>query len=151
MKAEELRVGNLIVDYSQATPMIGRVTIEDIEHLIKFGDIVPIGGLRLTKDLLIKSGFVVDDVCVTDTHPFVDYVKDVVYISMPYFEFTFNDGDNSVQLEYYHELQNLFYQLTKQELELEGYQLQRKVEFTAGEIGKILDISSGVFNEKKKP
>lgn len=122
MKANELRVGNLVHFFMstreekvvEITPRwfcslsAGKPDSEQRE--IGASDLNGYwSGIALTEEWLLKFGF----------------RKGSLFFSKAEFEFYFNDGDNgnwypvvggSVSVEYVHQLQNLFYALTGEEL-----------------------------------
>lgn len=135
MKPSELRIGNWIKteshDYNHDlhTSQIEIGSIESIhlydvffrsqenDDLIKY-DYNQIEPIPLTSEWLERFGFEKDDSRRTESHPYTDYEKSGVRIDLPYFEFHFNNCDSGIDIEYVHQLQNLYFALTGQELEL---------------------------------
>lgn len=106
MKATELRLGNYIRN------MYGEVIKVDLKVLKEVSKGELFGVIELTEEILIKCGFVSSG----------DYfVKDQVYIYNIGFmvqEFVYKYNYTSVSIDYLHELQNLYFSLTKKELEV---------------------------------
>jgi hypothetical protein len=73
--------------------------------------------IPLTEEWLLKFGFEVDDHLMNpDDWPYVDYIKNEVRISEPNYSFAFYGRDNELEIKYVHQLQNLYFALTGEEL-----------------------------------
>lgn len=121
MKAEELRIGNFIMDSD--TDRIGHVVrlskkkvSVKLEHSTLWQDIDEFEPIPLSEEVLLKCGFEEDETHVSEDHPWAIWVKNDVVISLPYFKFSFESTD--VEIKYLHHLQNLIYALTGEELEV---------------------------------
>lgn len=106
MEARELRLGNYIRN------MYGEVIKVDLKVLKQVSKGELFGVVELTDEILIKCGFV---------HSGMYYVKDQVYIHkqgviLPDFVYKYNY--THITIMFLHELQNLYYCLTGQELNL---------------------------------
>lgn len=125
IQATELRIGNIIneigIDYDAGgNKFVDRSSIDIIKVLPETIRIIAMGGpdaelyepIPLTPEILEKCGFI--KVLMHDG--FYDYVKNGINISMPYFEYHFNDGDSNTTLATLHQLQNLYFALTGEEL-----------------------------------
>lgn len=116
IQAEQLRIGNLIINPIQGiikvnTTIMSRVN--NLNSLIKQGLLTKediFKPIPLTEDILLKCGF--ED----RGHYFVIYGK----IALEVFEkgFTLCNHEYKPFIMYLHELQNLYYALTKQELDI---------------------------------
>lgn len=116
IQANEIRVGNLIKSGRIIVPVDAR-TIFDIWDSSKKYD-----PIELTPDLLLKAGFRRNDggfgrVCFNiGTNPVTsDWVMTVVYNSIENYFFYLNAYHS---IKYLHQLQNLFFCLTGEELTL---------------------------------
>ena len=119
----QLRIGSIISDIFSETTQPFTITKllqnkcyykpgSNAVYDCKYENLKPI---PLTEEWLLKFGFKTDKTYVSDENPFLDYIKDEVRISMPYFSFEFGDGA-FMELKYVHELQNLYFSLTQREL-----------------------------------
>jgi len=127
MTAKEFRLGNLISVLGNVVEVIkiyGDIKIEVHSDILQFWevdieekdeDVLPI---PLTEEWLLKFGFKRLESPAPEIHPYADYIKYDIVISMPYFEFSYSYGDSSRVLKYVHELMNLYYTLTGEELEI---------------------------------
>lgn len=125
MKATELRIGNLVCltsdvgDFPEYIETI--VGVMDIEHAIKQEDFFE--GIPITEEWLIRFGFEKYDV-MGENHFFCFSEED---------KFSFNlclrdnkikvsfynlDWDRAFELDYIHQLQNLYFSITGEELKL---------------------------------
>lgn len=110
--AEELRIGNYVLKDGIPIRTIAR-DIYRISNGLTTRETIP-----LTEEWLLKFGFERVESPVPETHPWPDYVKDNVVISMPYFEFSYSYGDDPVEIKYVHSIQNLFFAVKQRELEV---------------------------------
>lgn len=130
IKPHELRIGNYVYDDEQIIVKIECLRskefndwngVDDYEiQFSKDGDLCwsgPCFGIPLTEDWMLKFGFEPCYEGVTGEHPWASFKKDGIEISLPYFEFTFSEGDFVATLKSVHQLQNLFFALTGEELE----------------------------------
>lgn len=115
MKASELRIGNYITYYPEYPP------IEcGINDMLNPELILPI---KLTEDLLLNFGFEKIDVLPGTIEYRFGYNKEMGKFSMRVVKF-FSDevlyyfNWKPTELKYVHQLQNLFYALTGEELKL---------------------------------
>lgn len=127
MKAKDLRIGNL-VNSNKGEPCnvatiegfaVGRIGLTDIPHGYYFDDIITaISPILITKEWLVKLGFEL----VGKQYEAQEFD---VYKN-GYFTWNSNHGwwfcniniQNKAKVEYVHELQNLYFALTKTELVL---------------------------------
>lgn len=133
--ARELRIGNFVADRGGKTLTIDRFYGNKIECDVKgMPQKDPHTGIKLyyhpfteeidflhpiplTEEWLESAGFVEVPSAYPEQHPWSSWEKDGVEIKMPYFEFTFCEGQYEVETKYVHQLQNLYFALTGQELE----------------------------------
>lgn len=107
----ELRIGNYVKCVDGNTICIDK---DDMIYILSNTfDVEPI---PLSEEVLLKCGFEEDETHVSEDHPWAIWVKNDVVISLPYFEFSFESTD--VEIKYLHQLQNLYYALTGEELEV---------------------------------
>jgi hypothetical protein len=103
MKASELRIGNLVYDNLGGTLKIKGISLEsDLSH---------IKPIPLTEEWLLKFGFEWKNFAFRDGTFTVRYQKEFyVYLSV--------EGVRPIQikLDYVHQLQNLYFALTGEEL-----------------------------------
>ena len=115
MKANELRVGNL-VNYDQALHIIGGHSILMIEE---GKDIELFKPILLTEEWLVKFGFRTEYPLSNERN----YYNNNKYVSINYFNGGFRLNVNrliygGIKIRYIHQLQNLYFSLTGEELEL---------------------------------
>ena len=119
----ELRIGSIISDiFSESTQPFTITKLlqnkcyykpgSNAVYDCKYENLKPI---PLTEEWLLKFGFQIDETYVSEQNPYLDYIKDEVRISMPYYSFEFGDGA-FMELKYVHQLQNLYFALTQREL-----------------------------------
>lgn len=138
MTIEELRIGNYVcVDNYPTNPQIvmgithpefnGYSRMEESDLVLKDTfdghfyevNIDKCDPIFLTEEWLVdKFGFEKEEPVSLQNHNWPDYSKGSFYISAPYFEFTYNYGDSVVEIKTVHRLQNLYYFLTGEELEV---------------------------------
>lgn len=130
MDIKELRIGNLLTTI-EGTKHYDKVL--EVENIIdnnyynlddaltnvngyNLSELLPI---PLTEEWLLRLGFnVVGNSDKEDSlHPWLTYEFEGIEITLPYMEFHYNCGDNSVELKHVHSLQNLYFALTGKELE----------------------------------
>ncbi|MBQ0140398.1 MAG: hypothetical protein KBT36_14025 [Kurthia sp.] len=103
MRAEQLRLGNWV--YDDMNNMV-KVDHQDIgEELYIFYKPIP-----LTEEILLKCGFL--NLPILDNH---FYVKGMLILKR---DETFIHDKTGVELKYLHQLQNLIYALTQQDLNI---------------------------------
>jgi hypothetical protein len=111
IKAEELRIGNFFYPDVDGDAY-AKITAKDILEL--YSD--PIDdyykALLLTEEWLIKFGF--------EKTPLHYFKKDGIILSVEDFYYECFLGSNSVIIKYVHQLQNLYFALTNQELEVKN-------------------------------
>jgi hypothetical protein len=103
IKANELRIGNWF-DFNGRPMQVRPITINDIFY----GKIYE--PLPLTEEWLIKFGF--------EKTPLHYFKKDGIILSVEDFYYECFLGSNSVIIKYVHQLQNLYFALTGEELEV---------------------------------
>ena len=113
MNANDFKIGNILKGDS-GQPF--EITIDDL-MIIENGD-SKAKPIPLTEEWLLKFGFEENDDYISEDNLWNDYLKNNVRITMPYFEFYFDNGDDSIKIHYIHQLQNLYSALTNQELTL---------------------------------
>lgn len=137
MTIEELSIGNYIcVDNYPANPQIvmaithpefnGYSRMEESDLVLKDtfdGHFYEINidrcdPIPLTEEWLKRMGFERIESTNPEVHPWDDYIKKDVVISLPYFEFYFSYGDRAVEIKTVHQLMNLYNTLTGEELEV---------------------------------
>lgn len=120
----ELRIGNLVNCFGTREVIAIKKHKIKLQHESKHGNFIiewcPITSLSLkpiplTEEWLLKFGFKIDETYVSEQNPYLDYIKDEVRISMPYFSFEYGDGA-FMELNYVYQLQNLYFSLTAREL-----------------------------------
>ena len=120
MKATELRIGNLLQVngkiYSVAKLTKSGCRLQPLDDSeVEAGNIEPI---PLTEDLLLKLGF---EECFTGFFEKADFLFDIQYDGYPRkYELIFDANDglcyHKKEIKYVHQLQNLYYALTGEEL-----------------------------------
>jgi hypothetical protein len=122
LKASELRIGNLVeyyiedsLDPRKAWWEINIIDADDIKYLSENSDCEDYRPIPLTEEWLEKFGFEEDETYISDQNPFLDYLKDELRISMPYFIFEYGDNGHP-HIKHVHQLQNLYFALTGEEL-----------------------------------
>jgi len=116
MEAKELRIGNWYErnDYSKH-----QITIDDLVYLSKGEDIKRIRPIPLTEEILLKCGFKKDGSSDYFTEEY-----EGVYFAFSKSQSKFNissdyDGLITISIpKYFHQLQNLYWCLCKEELEV---------------------------------
>jgi hypothetical protein len=113
MKATELRIGNWVLDeYADGSRYKTKVGIEQIEYPHNCQPI------PLTEDILLKCGFE----WVKEAFGYFDKLH-AAYIwdngDVEIHPFCTNDKDCWVKIKYLHQLQNLYFALTGEELNVE--------------------------------
>lgn len=131
MKANELRLGNIVevktIDYSKGIKSIWeviKIDAEDFQILSDFNDDPDYRPVKLTEDWLLRAGFrkqinkgfvtFHNYVCMTDFYLRESFKGGYYFgfiINGRHYEF--NDATN---YEYVHQLQNLYFSLTGEEL-----------------------------------
>ena len=123
MKNTQLRRGNKVL-HNRIEKTIDCISpgyvilLEDRKGTDDFGqwvDLDEVEFIPLTEEWLLKFGFKIDETYVSEQNPYLDYIKDEVRISMPYFSFEYGDGA-FMELNYVYQLQNLYFSLTAREL-----------------------------------
>ena len=115
MKANELRIGNHIYEGTDKLTIVTPKVIQDV-----IDNAWLYTGIPLTDELLLKCGFnFVFGVWRNDKlwHTIIDLWKDDLGIK---FVFDIDDNDGEImgytKLQYLHEIQNLYFSLTDEEL-----------------------------------
>lgn len=109
MKAEELRIGNWLLGYDNKPFRWGyehfaQLDYADVDEIAK-------SGIELTEGILLKCGF--EEVYVGFEHQ-----KTAFWISDDFKEINYIQPAYNFEVKYLHELQNLFFAITKEELEV---------------------------------
>lgn len=125
MKTSELRIGNLFLD--SKTNLIVEINMINSLHIqtgvtrhqdkelyhLRFDELTPI---PLTSEWMKDFGFETDsDYSDCFHNDIAIYAGDTFTYNASYFE-----HDNLIEIKYVHELQNLYYELTKEELILKS-------------------------------
>jgi len=110
MKANELRIGNWI-EHNQYPNDTVIIRIEDGKHI---DEAIRLNAnpLPLTEEWLIKFGF--------EKRSLHYFKKDGIILSVEDFYYECFLSSNSVIIKYVHQLQNLYFALTNQELEVKN-------------------------------
>ena len=119
MKENEIRVGNWLNDPRKYDPKFFpktengwfKATARDIQYADEF-DPIP-----LTEEILLKCGFTY----IKETFSYHDKFHNIYISTIGEFVFSpfcSNDGDCLIKIQYVHQLQNLYFALTGQELEI---------------------------------
>ena len=105
MKANELRLGNLVLFENRAV-IVSAINSEDGNELDMYS------AIPLTEEWLLKFGFVKSDNYGNDEYRIngYSYFRGSFYIS------DCDECGESVEIDFVHELQNLYFALTKKEL-----------------------------------
>lgn len=133
MEAKELRMGNWVKGKGNTR----RITTIKAPHLYDVSQFEPI---TITEEWLYRFGFKEDlsklDPPETPNGNFwSEWVNGIITIDMPFYSFIFNYGEEEVQIKYVHQLQNLYFALTGEELQLNS----RKQRTMNQEIREILE------------
>lgn len=133
MNSNELRIENYVYrkflnpdpkgeNIGHTVCQVKAIGIENIHTSEKIGRNGIIKGLYdnlepipLTEEWLLKFGFEKETSHVSESHPWCDYVKEDVVISLPYYEFNFESS--AIEIKSVHQLQNLHFALTGKELQ----------------------------------
>lgn len=137
MKASELRLGNIVYYKNKQYEVYGRISPVEIdldsesrdEHIPNV-NLCKVQGIPLTEEWLLKCGFKVKHMMDTQKYQIIVFHN----LKMGYLSFDFslciNDTneyshlDNLVSIskpmKYLHQLQNLYYALTGEELEIKA-------------------------------
>ena len=118
MKETDLRIGNLVnYETLEGDVLPNIIDWQDLKWLSEDEQSFNLAHspIPLTEEWLLKFGFKQDETYVSEQNPYLDYIKDEVRISMPYFSFEYGDGA-FMELKHVHQLQNLYFALTGTEL-----------------------------------
>lgn len=117
MKETELRVGNYVLDSYNGK--ITRVNWQEIKWIQELTDrYIPI---ELTEEILLKSGFELKGIIFRINNGFTNQF-DVNYSlsrNIYYYDSSKYGIYNEVELKYLHQLQNLYFALTGEELKIQ--------------------------------
>lgn len=129
IEARELRIGNYLKpikdsqdDFIEVVEVyVESFYCEDSAGIIFISTNNEIEPIPLTEEWLLNFGFNVDDSLLDPPNTpngnfWIDYIKDNVVISMPFFEFNYNETEANIEIKYVHQLQNLYFALTNEEL-----------------------------------
>lgn len=115
----ELRIGNIVLrknsndEWKETT-----VNLTYMGLIYEFPeDYKPI---PLTEDWFEKLGFELNDDYLSEDHLYKDWVKKGVRIQLPFLTYSDEDGEVSIDIKSVHQLQNLFYSLTGEELTIQS-------------------------------
>jgi hypothetical protein len=108
MKSKDLRIGSIVSHESCQY----KITGQDIFDLSIGKDINLFQPIKINENYLKAFGFKSRD----GGDGFLIYEKDGVIIELPYFEF--HHHECAIEIEFVHQLQNLYFALTGEELEL---------------------------------
>jgi hypothetical protein len=104
MKANELRLGNLVLNGGSNIKDITPQTISDFDNKL-----IVLNPILLTEEWLIKLGF-------------IKHVNQSIWYTLNKVDVWFFDGkyvnDIDVEINFVHELQNLYFALTNEELQI---------------------------------
>ena len=113
MTAQELRIGNLVLDEHREIIVVSQIFSYNEGHIRcaddnahDFEEITPI---PLTEEWLLKFGFFRKGLC------FCKYCFDIE-LQMDSWNFSLSDSNYAFEMKYVHQLQNLYYALTGKEL-----------------------------------
>lgn len=126
MKASELRIGNYVKRKSSNTPLRIENFVMDSVHFNRskkpyFSKVSNIEPIPLTEDWLLMFGFdYLDSLSMYEKNGFGFKKSDINTIHYDY-------GLCSLSIKYVHQLQNLYFALTGDELELKGTNLNKPV------------------------
>jgi len=125
MKASENRAGNWVMGNAPYQLDLNAMSLN--ATYLKMGKEPYYTPIPLTEEWLLKFGFEEDDSLIDppDTpngNFWSDWVKESVIISMPFFEFSYNELQDKIEIKYVHQLQNLYHALTGQELTIKEYE-----------------------------
>ena len=121
MKANELRLGNYILDvFDLKNTVIRKIDLEDLSMFINYSNHpLPFRPIPLTEEILLKCGFEKSawDNFSTFRNSFCSDGCIVISLEHKYIEI--GDLTLDIEIKYLHQLQNLIYALTNQELNVE--------------------------------
>ena len=115
MKANELRLGNYILDvFDLKNTVIRKIDLEDLSMFINYSNHpLPFRPIPLTEEILLKCGFeklgkytFVCDTALMQLE--IDVINNKLLHSIL-----------AIEIKYLHQLQNLYFALTNQELNIE--------------------------------
>lgn len=114
MKANELRIGNLIYD-TEGKP--NYVTIEALKYLLTYPEpLCQAKPIHLTEEWLLKFGFkFTDNSYLSPTFNLTERLRIIGYEGN--FRLVVNKF-MTIKIEFVHQLQNLYFALTQEELEM---------------------------------
>jgi hypothetical protein len=125
IKANELRIGNWLEFNLHGSKWIGQIDHTDFEFIFD-NDLRCANPIPLTEEKLIELGFKQDTVfgkktSLFDLMPLCGFSYDIVSKKVMILE-NGNDTSHWIErkIEYVHELQNLYFALTGEELEMKG-------------------------------
>ena len=120
----DLKIGNWLNYSTEEGILPTKIDWQDLAHLSEkpkdFNKYY--SGIEITPEILVKCGFVKDE---DEDKYILTFIKGVEYIykmeNKCFYEYRFAFGEdfNLREIEYLHELQNLFYCLTGKELKIE--------------------------------
>lgn len=129
MNGKDLRIGNFISVLGNTVEVIkilGEKKIEIHSDILQFWDVdiededEDVKPIPLTEEWLLKFGFEKNDDFISEDHLWSDFIKKGVRIQLPYFDWKDSDGEISFSVKSVHQLQNLFYSITGEELTIKS-------------------------------
>jgi hypothetical protein len=121
MKANELRIGNLtyrIEVKNKNNTVIDDITIYDMERIQEVNDkTFTYEPIPITEEWLLKFGFTYIGM---QEEWFIFKLKSIRICKTEYlgFIFNFDEGEDYVEIQHVHQLQNLYFALTNKELRI---------------------------------
>lgn len=117
IKAQELRIGNLVLDYGMVVP-VNHLMLSRLVGIENEGKkCINLSPILITEDWLVKFGFVSD---WTDGKTRKEYSIKGMYLfhykSGKIESVQYESGQNLIKIKTVHQLQNLYYALTGEEL-----------------------------------
>ena len=117
MKAQELRIGNLIYSHSRLFPTeIIKVKPYVIDWQLKYSELKNFEPIPLTEEWLLKLGFDFGSDFIGECF-FIEFDdKNDFFIHIENDKFYYNYDE--IEIKHVHQLQNLYFALTNNELEI---------------------------------
>lgn len=112
MTANELRIGNLVIAKDTPLESIVKVRAQHIAEAEEHNPSWFLHPIPLTPEILEKAGFKYDTVCYYRNGVHIGSFKDGLYFTCSPI------SKDSVEIKYLHQLQNLYFALAGEELEI---------------------------------
>lgn len=111
IKIEDLRIGNWVLEYGEP------VLVEKLEYDGQINNNFDFEPIPLTEEILLKCGFedLGDLLLIKIQGGGISYEYGCIYLGMG----TYYQESNQLEIKHLHQLQNLYYALTREELEVE--------------------------------